>query len=103
MPNDSVPLPHSGPHLPPSAEATRALHIEARWEKPLVAATGGEATLLVRVIAGPDGQTEGSRAAPLDVAFVLDRSGSMRGGKLDLARACYAHCVTTLMVTKHST
>jgi Ca-activated chloride channel homolog len=86
MPNDSIPLPHSGSHLPPSAEASRALHIDARWEKPLVAATGGEATLLVRVIAGADGQTEDSRAAPLDVAFVLDRSGSMRGGKLEFAK-----------------
>jgi hypothetical protein len=39
----------------------------------------------VRVIAATD-EVETSRAAPLDVAFVLDRSGSMHGGKLDLAK-----------------
>jgi Ca-activated chloride channel family protein len=57
--------------------------IEARWERPVVPAAGGEATLLVRVVAP---NQEGDRGAPLDVAFVLDRSGSMAHGKLDLAK-----------------
>src|SRR3954465_11395221 len=61
--------------------------VEAQWEKPLIATNGGEATLLVRVIAATENEIETSRAAPLDVAFVLDRSGSMQGGKLDLAKA----------------
>ncbi len=60
------------------------LQIEARWEKPLVSARGGEATLLVRILA-PE-QPETTRRAPLDVAFVLDRSGSMSGPKLALAK-----------------
>jgi Ca-activated chloride channel family protein len=60
--------------------------IEARWEKPVVAADGGEATLLVRITAPARNETGGDRAAPLDVAFVLDRSGSMAHGKLDLAK-----------------
>lgn len=60
------------------------LSVEAKWLKPVVSRGGGEAILLVRIVAGqasPDG-----RQAPLDVAFVLDRSGSMAGGKLALAK-----------------
>src|SRR5215213_3184969 len=68
-----------------TTERSNSPHVEARWEKPLIAANGGEVTLLVRVIAATD-EIETSRAAPLDVAFVLDRSGSMQGGKLDLAK-----------------
>ena len=68
-----------------TTERSNSPRVEARWEKPLIAANGGEVTLLVRVIAATD-EIETSRAAPLDVAFVLDRSGSMHGGKLDLAK-----------------
>ncbi len=86
MPSDSTPLPNSGPDHPSSTEANQGPRVEARWEKPLVAAAGGEATLLVRVIAMANEPAEDSRAAPLDVAFVLDRSGSMQRGKLELAK-----------------
>jgi Ca-activated chloride channel family protein len=68
---------------PPAAIA--GLQLESRWLKPVVPRGGGEAVLLVRLSAAncaPD-----DRQAPLDVAFVLDRSGSMANGKLDLAKS----------------
>lgn len=67
---------------------------DARWEKPVVAAAGGDATLLVRIIA-PE-VSERARRAPLDVAFVLDRSGSMHGGKLELAKEGVSLAVSRL-------
>jgi Ca-activated chloride channel homolog len=85
MTNDSTPCQHAANHQE-TAGCSNTPRLDARWEKPLIAATGGEATLLVRVIAATDDEIDAGRAAPLDVAFVLDRSGSMRGGKLDLAK-----------------
>lgn len=64
--------------------APPALTVTAAWERPLVPTSGGEATLLVRVAAAAAEAT--AHRAPIDVAFVLDRSGSMSGDKLDLAK-----------------
>jgi Ca-activated chloride channel homolog len=58
--------------------------ITARWERGVVPTNGSEVALLVRVTA-PLVQESGRRA-PVDAAFVLDRSGSMNGGKLELAK-----------------
>jgi Ca-activated chloride channel homolog len=62
------------------------LVITAAWDKPVVPTTGGEATLLVRVKSGDNHGADGHRRAPVDVAFVLDRSGSMSGDKLALVK-----------------
>ena len=86
MTNDSVSVPSSDSHDAEAARPNLTPRVEARWEKPLIPASGGEATLLVRIIAATEDETETSRAAPLDIAFVLDRSGSMQGDKLDLAK-----------------
>ncbi len=86
MTNDSTPREHAANHHPETTGRSNIPRLEAQWEKPLIAASGGEATLLVRIIAAAEDETETRRAAPLDVAFVLDRSGSMQGGKLDLAK-----------------
>jgi Ca-activated chloride channel homolog len=86
MTNDSRPRQHDAHHHTATTGHSNTPRIEAQWEKPLIATSGGEATLLVRVIAAIEDEAETNRAAPLDVAFVLDRSGSMQGGKLDLAK-----------------
>lgn len=86
MASDPTPLPGFERNGQSGAERDTGPRIEARWERAIVAKTGGEATLLVRVAAPAGDEAEAGRAAPLDVAFVLDRSGSMHGGKLELAK-----------------
>jgi Ca-activated chloride channel family protein len=60
------------------------LSITTAWERSVVPATGGEAYLLVRIKATQPSVP--TRRAPIDIAFVLDRSGSMAGDKIRLAK-----------------
>jgi Ca-activated chloride channel family protein len=71
------------------------LSISSTWEKSVVAAGGGRATFLVAIHAMH--ALPGHRRAPLDVAFVLDRSGSMTGEKLALMK----EAVTTATALLH--
>ena len=68
----------------PSSDVTDTLKVTTHWLKPVLPAAGGETTLLIRLTAAPDPNAR--LAAPVDVAFVLDRSGSMGGNKLALAK-----------------
>jgi Ca-activated chloride channel family protein len=68
----------------PASDTASKFQITTRWLKPVLPASGGETTLLIRLTAAPDPNAR--LAAPVDVAFVLDRSGSMSGGKLELAK-----------------
>jgi Ca-activated chloride channel family protein len=68
----------------PADNSTPAVQLTAQWERPVVAHGGGKATLLLRVTTMSRPDTH--RRAPVDVAFVLDRSGSMAGDKLALAK-----------------
>src|SRR5262245_38447127 len=67
------------------ANGTGGVRFEPRWEKAFVPREGGAATLLI-LIAPPAEAPAGGRRAPLDVAFGLDRSGSMNGEKLALVK-----------------
>lgn len=51
--------------------------------------------LLVRVVADP-ADCEGREPIPLNLALVLDRSGSMSNGKLDEAKRCVAKLIASL-------
>ncbi len=66
-----------------SRPAPAGIVVSAAWER-AVAAPDGEAALLVRVVAPADPPR--GRRTPTDVAFVLDRSGSMSGPKIELVK-----------------
>ena len=87
MPRTNATVPSGDEFAAPDSVSDAGLTITARWEKPLVPSTGGEGILLVRINAAPQPERDSStRRAPIDVAFVLDRSGSMAGERLALAK-----------------
>lgn len=62
------------------------LSLSALWERADVAREGDETALVVRVQASTIATSTSARA-PLDIAFALDRSGSMHGpDKIDLVK-----------------
>ncbi len=62
------------------------LSLSARWERADVDRDGDETGLLIH-IAASSGPTASAHRAPLDIAFALDRSGSMHGpDKIDLVK-----------------
>lgn len=72
-----------------------SVSISAMWERPVVPMNGGTLGLLVR-IAASDRPQPGQRRAPIDVAFVIDRSGSMSGDKLSLVKEAVTTAATLL-------
>lgn len=73
----------------------RNLTIAAAWERTAVSELGGTATLHVRISAARQPR-RGERRAPLDLAFVLDRSGSMAGDKLSLVKEAVSAALSLL-------
>jgi Mg-chelatase subunit ChlD len=66
--------------------ATPVLDLTTLWERDAVFRDGDETALVVRIRAA-DSTPRNAGRAPLDIAFALDRSGSMHGAdKIDLVK-----------------
>lgn len=75
---------------------THRLSIAAKWDRPVVSTTGGQATLLLRITAGSAPLPPIALRPAINVAFALDCSGSMTGAKLALAKQAAATAVDRL-------
>jgi Ca-activated chloride channel family protein len=75
--------------------ATREPRLDIRRERRYRPVEAGAFHILTRVTA-PAVVDPQRRRPPLDLAFVVDRSGSMSGGKLDLARQGVEHALRLL-------
>lgn len=64
---------------------TTNLSFDTRWSRAKVQDTGGETDLLIRITA-PQLPSRGTTRTPLDVAFIIDRSGSMAGAQIEEAK-----------------
>ena len=65
-------------------QTTTPMQITSRWDRPAVAIGKGETYLVVTI--GTPKIKRGPGRSPVDVAFVIDRSGSMSGPPLELAK-----------------
>jgi len=69
----------------PNAGTGQPIAIAASWERPVVSVDGDEIALMLQINARQRPAVRPGRA-PIDVAFVLDRSGSMGGEKIRLVK-----------------
>ena len=67
----------------PFGDHSTWFRVTGRWEHPAVSRHGDATTLLLTVATGGD---PGAPRLPIDLALVLDRSGSMAGDKLALVK-----------------
>lgn len=65
-------------------DSTDLVRITSRWDRPAVSTGTGETYLVVTLATGTP--TTRVNRPPVDVAFVIDRSGSMSGAPLSLAK-----------------
>ena len=85
----------SGNPLPTLCAAEDAVRIRTAIDRPLLDQGGGESKVVIKI------EVEGNAVAqkkrtPLNLAIVLDRSGSMSGGKLEQAKQAAALLVDEL-------
>lgn len=71
------------------------MRIATEWERPALTAGEASATLMIRIVA-PAAPRPGGARPPIDLAFVIDRSGSMSGRPIELARQAVSQAVGML-------
>lgn len=75
---------------------TNSLQLSATWERPALTAGHGSATLMIRIVAPHVPERTRSNRPAVDLAFVIDRSGSMSGRPIELARKAVSQAVGML-------
>lgn len=75
---------------------TTNITITTAWERSILAQSRDDTALLLTVTANRPIRTETRARAPIDLAFVLDRSGSMTGAKLDLVKTAVIEALAFL-------
>jgi Ca-activated chloride channel family protein len=74
------------------------MSLTVRADRPLIRAPGGSVRYALVELTAPDAPSRAKRAA-VNVAIVLDRSGSMGGQKIALARKAVEHALRLLKPT----
>jgi Ca-activated chloride channel family protein len=72
------------------------LSLTASLDRPIALAGGDSVRYLVVGLGAPDATPEGPDRMPINLAAVIDRSGSMAGGSLDAARAAVCGVIERL-------
>lgn len=66
------------------------------WERTAVATSRDDVALHIAITGEPQPARPETTQTPVDIAFVIDRSGSMSGGKLDLVRQATIQAISML-------
>lgn len=72
------------------------LQMSTIWERPALPAGNGETTLMIRLIAPLSQSPSATTRSAVDLAFVIDRSGSMDGQPIELAKQAVSQAVGLL-------
>lgn len=75
---------------------TTALQISTEWERPALPTGDGAATLMIRIVAPAANERTAANRSAVDLAFVIDRSGSMDGRPIELAKQAVSQAVGML-------
>ncbi len=75
---------------------TTSLQISTAWERPALTAGDGSAILMIRIAAPESRDNSRSQRPAVDLAFVIDRSGSMAGRPVELAKQAVSQAIGML-------